>query len=174
MKRLGTISCCLLLAACAADTGNRDASAPISSIASFETSRFAGTWYQIASFPLNTGVTCRNTILTYTAQTPNTLNQAVSCQTEIGTIATSGPARVTGPGRLTMRAAGESTLKEIWVLWVDGDYRTAVLGTPDGSVAYILDRTPNIPQDRLKASLDVLNFNGFDTDLMRMTRQEDA
>ena len=51
----------------------------------------------------------------------------------------------------------------LWVLWTDADYRTAVLGQPDGRAGWILNRDPEIPPDRLAAALTVLDFNGYDT-----------
>ncbi|WP_286789544.1 lipocalin family protein, partial [Thioclava sp. UBA3469] len=50
----------------------------------------------------------------------------------------------------------------IWVLWVDFDYRVAVLGTPSGRWGMILSRqTPPRP-DLIKAARDVMDFNGYD------------
>jgi apolipoprotein D and lipocalin family protein len=48
------------------------------------------------------------------------------------------------------------------VLWVDEGYRTAVVGAPNGRVGWILNRDPDIPEDRLIAAREVLDFNGYD------------
>ncbi|MFN6978455.1 MAG: lipocalin, partial [Gemmobacter sp.] len=68
------------------------------------------------------------------------------------------------PGRLAV--AGEAA--PWWVLWLDADARTAVIGTPGGSFGLILDRGA-IPADRLAAARDVLAWNGYD--LGRLRRQ---
>ncbi len=48
------------------------------------------------------------------------------------------------------------------MLWVDFDYRVAVLGTPSGRWGMILSRqTPPRP-DLIKAARDVMDFNGYD------------
>jgi apolipoprotein D and lipocalin family protein len=47
------------------------------------------------------------------------------------------------------------------VLWADADYRTLVIGTPDGSFGFILNRG-GFPADRLKAAREILAWNGYD------------
>jgi apolipoprotein D and lipocalin family protein len=56
---------------------------------------------------------------------------------------------------------------EWWVLWVDADYRTLVVGTPSGSFGIILNRTADLPPDRLAAARDVLAWNGYDLTRLR-------
>nr|WP_275116102.1 lipocalin family protein [Aliiroseovarius subalbicans] len=58
---------------------------------------------------------------------------------------------------------------EYWVLWVDDDYRTAVVGTPSGSFGWILDRNRTGGEDRITAARRVLQFNGYD--LSRLVTQ---
>ena len=48
------------------------------------------------------------------------------------------------------------------VLWVDDDFRTAVVGTPDGSFGWVMDRPGQGSADRLTAAREVLDFNGYD------------
>ena len=60
---------------------------------------------------------------------------------------------------------------DYWVLWVDDDYRTAVVGVPSGRAGWILSRTPDLPEDRLEAARDVLAFNGYSLDDLKMTPQ---
>ncbi len=48
------------------------------------------------------------------------------------------------------------------MLWVDEGYRTAVIGTPDGSFGFVLNRDAAIPADRMEAARRVLDFNGYD------------
>ena len=59
-----------------------------------------------------------------------------------------------------------------WVLWVDDEYRTAVVGTPSGRAGWILNRTPDISEDRLEAAKAVLSFNGYDVNALELTEQE--
>lgn len=66
----------------------------------------------------------------------------------------------TAPGRMVYGAAPYTT--EYWVLWVDADYRTAVIGTPSGSFGWIIDRDRRGGDDRIKAARDVLEWMGYD------------
>ena len=56
---------------------------------------------------------------------------------------------------------GTATPKLV-VLWVDDDFRTAVVGTPDGSFGWVMDRPGQGSPDRLAAAREVLDFNGYD------------
>lgn len=153
MNRIAFIAALVLLAACArpvnAPAGShRNPAVPISSIALFEQSRLGGDWQEVAGYP----------------QAP-----ARSGTYRIS----SGGGSITGPGRYlaiagteTLRPAGPGRLKVagtvLWVLWVDADYRTLVLGAPDGRIGAVLNRGGPISPDRLKAARRVLDFNGYD------------
>jgi len=77
-----------------------------------------------------------------------------------------GIATVSGPGRFTVNS-GAHKGREHWVMWVDQTYRTAVIGTPDGSFGMILNRDSNIPADRMKAAREILDWNGYDLSQLR-------
>lgn len=62
------------------------------------------------------------------------------------------------PGRLVP----EDGSAEIWVLWVDDDFRTAVVGTPDGSFGWVMDRPGQASPDRAAAAREVLEWSGYD------------
>lgn len=49
----------------------------------------------------------------------------------------------------------------IWVLWIDADNRSMVLGTPNGRLGLILSKDA-IPRDRLQAAREILAWNGYD------------
>ncbi|MEM6739567.1 MAG: lipocalin family protein [Pseudomonadota bacterium] len=68
-------------------------------------------------------------------------------------------------GRLTQGSG-----PPLWVLWVDEGFRTAVIGTPDGSFGWILERTGSVEQDRLAAAREILAFNGYDPARMTLLR----
>jgi apolipoprotein D and lipocalin family protein len=79
-----------------------------------------------------------------------------------------GPAALSGPGRISLAAADPAGIgAEWWVLWVDTDYRTLVVGTPSGSFGMILNRTGDLPADRMAAAREVLDWNGYDLSRMR-------
>ena len=141
----------LALAACAPQPpgGYRNAAVPIRSIALFEQSRLDGDWTEVAGYPLRPG--CPGGSIAIAGG--GSQAEARGCHLPL-----QGGVRLTpsGPGRFT--AGGV----EVWVLWVDADYRTAVLGTPGGGFGAVLNRGGPIPEDRMAAARRVLEFNGYD------------
>ena len=51
---------------------------------------------------------------------------------------------------------------DYWVLWVDADYETAVVGVPSGRAGWILARVPTIDPARRAEAEAVLARNGYD------------
>ena len=47
---------------------------------------------------------------------------------------------------------------------------TAIIVRPDGTGGRILNRSPGLPLDRLRAALEVLDFNGFDRSALMFVR----
>lgn len=123
--------------------------APIASVALFDAERFLGKWDVVAEYP-GSEPDCGSTV-TWAAVGPG--YSRARCPGAADAKALSGPGRFTGSGDAP-----------IWVLWVDVGYRTAVIGTPDGSFGRILNRGGPIPSDRLRAAKELLDFNGYDTE----------
>ena len=145
MKRL---ILCLLLAACAkpapppAGVSFRDTTAPIGSTTRGDAYAMAGNWRVQAAYPGGIFGAGDGVVLDFRADGSGVLNGQ--------------PLVVTRPNR--WQALG----REFWVLWVDDDFRTAVIGTPDGSFGWIMDRPGAASPDRTRAARDVLDFSGYD------------
>jgi apolipoprotein D and lipocalin family protein len=155
----------LLLAACAqapAQQGYRAAKAPIYSSAVLETARLNGRWVQVAAYRPASLAPCPAPGITVTPQSGGSL--AVSGQLcapalqKLNTVLRPG-----GPGRFAATGAVPAGLDAPWwVLWVDTDYRTVLIGSPDGRFGFVLNRTPTLPDDRRRAVLELLDWNGYD------------
>lgn len=79
------------------------------------------------------------------------------------------PLRPRGQGRFSVTMpSGEA--RDFWVLWVDEGFRTAVLGNPDGTFGWIVDRSTTGGADRIAAAREILDFNGYDVSRLRVTR----
>ena len=146
----------LLLGACAMQApGARDPSAPIWSSTRFEPARFAGDWV------VRQAVGAAPRQLAVTSATPD----------GFGWLADGVPrtARLTGPGRFVLDGKGAG--RDVWVLWVDDDFRTAALGTPDGSLGWIIDRGATGGTDRIAAAREIMEFNGYDVSKLVDVRQ---
>ena len=71
-----------------------------------------------------------------------------------------------GGGDVLQPRAKYATLvtdQEESAFFVELDLRTLVIGTPDGSFGFILNRGGPLPSDRLAAAREILDWNGYDT-----------
>jgi len=66
------------------------------------------------------------------------------------------------------------TKGDYWILRVDEDYRTALVGTPNRKYLWLLARTPAIEPERRQAFLDTAVQQGFDLDALIYTPQRPA
>ncbi|MCR8828134.1 lipocalin family protein [Pseudosulfitobacter koreensis] len=152
-----------VLAGCAQaplQIGYRDSGVIIASTTRFDAARFAGDWVVRASYPEDAdlrGVTARKDDAAFTLA-----SRQCDAVGVCGTVAEQWPARATGQGRYLLRAPDGAAERNLWVLWVDEEFRTAAVGTPDGAWAWILDRNPTGGADRITAAREVLDFNGYD------------
>lgn len=157
----------VLLAACAAPqppvAGFRDMAAPFASTQRFEADRFLGDWVQVAGFAApGRGVTAERHLY----RRASTGQIVADVTGPDGTTARRVYA-LEAPGRLRAVAPeGEA----LWVLWVDEGFRTAVLGTPSGSEAFILDRSASPAPDRLRAAREILAWYGYDMGRLQAAR----
>lgn len=150
----------------------RDTTVPITSKAVFSPERYAGTWYEIARYPVSFQTGCTQTTARYTLNPKGAFEVVNTCNVNGVEKRIEGVAEVTGPGRLRVSFQGVPFVKApYWVLWVDEDYQTAVVGVPSGRAGWILNRTPTLRADRLKAAQEILDFNGYDLSQLRMTPQ---
>lgn len=150
----------LLLAACAQAPGApapesfRDQGVPIGSTTRGGLSDLAGEWVIAQSFP---GAD-------FAGPGTRLFVEAEGADRAVLRFAGPGGARdlavgVATPGRLAP-LSGEGP--ELWLLWVDDDFRTAVLGTPDGTLGWIMDRPGAASPDRTRAAREVLDWSGYD------------
>lgn len=145
-----------VLAACTPQQGvYRDLSAPIAATTRFEPHRLAGDWWVRSEF----------------SEMP-----VAARQVSYDLLGGSGFAIGPKGGPLTRhdltegaRWKASGAQPEIWLLWVDADYRTAAIGTPDGTIGMILDRSATGGSDRITAARDVLDWFGYD-----MTKLQEA
>ena len=152
-KLSASISALVVVASCATTapsgvTGIRDQGTSMSSIALLDYKRTQGLWHEVAGYPLVAG--CRPATIGMTIEITGS-----NCFLPVPRGGTS--LTPTGSGRLKLANGSE-----LWVLWVDADYHTLVIGDPAGRFGAILNRDVIIPPDRLNAAKEVLRWNGYD------------
>lgn len=157
-KAIGSVLAFVVLAGCAAGPTSegsfRDLSAPITSVALFDPAQFSGHWETIAAFEADS---CAIDVVAApkAAGAINLTERKCSGHVEHSVAA------ITGPGRFTPDR-GDNKGREFWVMWVDQTYRTAVIGTVNGEFGMILNRSRDIPRDRMQAAREILDWNGYD------------
>jgi len=178
-RALGLAGLGLLLGGCA--FWGRE---PPATAGALDLERYQGTWYEQARLPVPFQSRCLQSEAHYRLLSPGVLAVSNRCRTAAGEwLEASGTARPLDRGRtdrLWVRfhnvfGYGFPVLAEgdYWVLYVDPDYRLALVGSPDREFLWILSRETTIaPQDRERL-LRLARERGYDLDLL-IWRPEDA
>ncbi len=144
---------CVTLASCA----GLDRKDTLPTVATVDLDRYAGTWHEIARLPMWFQRHCVNSLATYTRRSDGAIGVRNECVTDTGAHDDiEGVARVVDPqtnARLTVvfdnffaRLFGSSRDGNYWILALEGDYRSAMVGTPDRRYLWILSRTPRLDE----------------------------
>jgi apolipoprotein D and lipocalin family protein len=140
-----------LLGGCAGMQSKED----LPTVASVDLSRYAGTWYEIARLPMWFQRHCVDSKAVYTVRSDGQVGVHNECMTDDGGLAMAdGVATVVDAktnARLMVvfdnwfaRLFGSSREGNYWILDLDPEYRTVLVGTPDRRYLWILARAPQI------------------------------
>lgn len=169
------LSLALVLAGCGETY--RDEAAPMTPVAAVDLARYAGTWYEIARFPVWFQDGCTGVTAEYALVPDGTVDVLNSCfqdslDGELRTAAATARSVDASNARLKVRFSRWVPIEgDYWVIHLDPEYRTAVVGVPSGSAGWILSRTPQIAPDQLAAATAALEANGYDTARLVFTEQ---
>ncbi len=144
---------CFTLGACAGVVSNGD----LSTVASVDLSRYVGTWHEIARLPMWFQRHCVDSKAIYSSRPDGLVGVHNECVTKSGGVEQAdGVATVVDPktnARLAVafdnwfaRLFGSSREGNYWILDLDPEYRTAMVGTPDHRYLWILSRTPQLEE----------------------------
>lgn len=142
-------------------------------VPSLELHRYLGTWYEIARLPeRHEPAEYTDITATYTLNDDGTVrvdNRALDDEGE--------PAQVVGQAMI-VEGSGNAKLEvsfmpeglrwipftrgDYWVLRVDDDYRTALVGTPNRKHLWLLSRAPTIDAATRSAFLETAVEQGYD------------
>ena len=145
---------------------------PLSTIVSVDLTRYAGTWYEIARRPMWFQRHCVDSKAIYTTRPDGKIGVHNECVTQSGQVEQAdGVATVidrTTNARLAVtftnffaRLVGPSRAGNYWIIDLDPDYRTALVGTPDRRYLWILSRTQRLDEityQRLVTKAQQLGF----------------
>ena len=150
------------------------AETPVASVARVDLNRYAGKWFEIASFPMYFQRDC---VGDTTAKDALAADGSVSvtnrCRTDSGFEEADGKATVVeGSNNARLKVSFFWPFRsDYWVIGLDADYRWAVVGNPNRRFLWVLSRTPQLPQEMLDAALKAAADQGYDLKQLRYTAQ---
>ena len=169
---------CFTLGACAGVVSKDD----LSTVASVDLSRYTGTWYEIARLPMWFQRHCVDSKAIYSSRPDGLVGVHNECVTESGGVEQAeGVATVVDPktnARLTVvfdnwfaRLFGSSREGNYWILDLDPEYRTAMVGTPDRRYLWILSRIPQLEDSTYQRLVEWARHLGYPvSDLIKARR----
>jgi len=169
---------CFTLGACAGVVSKGD----LSTVASVDLSRYVGTWYEIARLPMWFQRHCVDSKAIYSSRPDGLVGVHNECVTESGGVEQAeGVATVVDPktnARLMVvfdnwfaRLFGSSREGNYWILDLDPEYRTAMVGTPDRRYLWILSRTPQLEDSTYQRLVERARQLGYPvSDLIKARR----
>ncbi len=168
----------LIVTSCAG-VGRKDT---LPTVPSVDLARYAGTWYEMARLPMWFQRHCIDSKAIYTSRSDGAVGVHNECVTDSGGVEQAeGVATVvnqTTNARLNVvfdnyfaRLFGSSREGNYWILALDPDYRTALVGTPDRRFLWILSRTPQLDDAIYQRLVEHAQQLGFPvSDLIRARR----
>lgn len=124
---------------------------PLTAVSSVDLARYSGTWYEIARLPMWFQRHCVDSKAVYSSRPDGSIGVHNECVTDTGTTSRAdGVATVVDPktnARLAVvfdnwfaKLFSSPREGNYWILDLDPEYRTALVGTPDRRYLWILSR----------------------------------
>src|SRR5574338_1106 len=145
-------------------------------VPSVDLKKYAGKWYEIASFPQRVQRNCHCTTAEYTLSDKGYVIVVNRCRKDSVTgreVSIKGKAFV-------VKGSNNSKLKvqffwpirgKYWIIDLADDYSYAVVSHPNKKYLWILSRTPSMDPKLYQQILDKLKNVGLDTDKLHLTPQ---
>lgn len=162
--------------ACATTTTERLGLPPLQTVTKVDLSRYAGTWFEIASYPQRFQKGCTGTTATYSLGDDGEVAVVNRCRK--GSLqgieaSAEGRARVVGA---TTNAKLEVTFfwpfwGDYWIIDLGENYEYAVVGHPGRDYLWILSRTPTMEASVYRGILGRLQAKGYPLERLQKTLQ---
>jgi len=135
--------------------------------------RYAGRWYEIASFPQSFQRGCTDSRADYRLRDDGTVEVLNSCLRDGRVDTAKGEAWVVdkGTGAKLKVSFFWPFRGDYWVIELGGDYEYAVVSAPSMKYLWILSRTPQMDERRYQEIVGRLKERGFDVAKLNRTPQ---
>lgn len=149
---------------------------PIETVPNVDVNKYAGKWYEIASFPMSFQKGCHCTTAEYTMTNKGYLIVENRCNR--GSI--NGKQSYIKGKAFVEKNTGNAKLKvqfffpfraKYWIIDLADDYSYAVVSHPSKKYLWILSRTPKMSDAVYQGIITRLKEKGFDLALLQMTVQ---
>jgi apolipoprotein D and lipocalin family protein len=148
------------------------AETPVASVDRVDLPRYAGQWYEIASFPMFFQRNCiGDTTANYALTQEGEVTVANRCRTDSGFDEAQRTAWAVTSSNAQLKVSFFWPFgSDYWVIGLDADYRWAVVGNPNRKYLWILSRSPQLPRNLLDAALQAATAQGYDLTQLRYTK----
>lgn len=171
MRPLAVLAAAVALVGCAnSGTGT----VPPKTVEQVDLQRYQGTWYEQARLPMFFQRNCAQSEAIYSVQEGGALGVINRCRTFDGDVQqVQGQAVAQVPGetsKLWVRFDSWAsnllpslTKGEYWVLYLDDDYQTALVGHPNRQYLWLLTRDQELSSQNRATLLEEARSRGYDT-----------
>lgn len=143
-------------------------------VGSVDLKRYQGTWYELARLPMYFQRNCAQSEAHYTLKDDGNVGVLNRCRTKEGewqeVNGTASPQEAGKTDKLWVvfdnwfsRLLPGITKGAYWVLYIDEDYKTVVVGTPDRKYLWLLSRTTHVSDATRQELLSKAQQQGYDT-----------
>ncbi len=149
---------------------------PLRTVPMVDLDRYAGKWYEIASFPQRFQKGCHCTTAEYTTTDKGFVIVENRCNRD----SVNGKLSYIKGKAFVEKGSGNAKLKvrffwpftgKYWIIDLAEDYSYAVVGHPGRTYLWVLSRTPRIPDDVYQGILIRAKENGYDLGKLQKTVQ---
>ncbi len=150
---------------------------PLETVANVDLKRYAGRWYEIASYPQRFQKGCTCTTAEYTLSDKGYVIVENACNKDSVNGEKSGIkgkafiVENTGNAKLEVQFFWPFKGK-YWIIDLDSNYTYAVVGHPNREYLWILSRTPQMKEEIYNGILERVKAKGFDLAKLQKTVQK--
>jgi len=167
------LPCALLLCLICACASAGPPPATLQVVPRVDLERYAGRWYEIASFPQHFQRGCTDSRADYRLRGDGTVEVLNSCLRDGSVDTAKGKAWVVDKGtNAKLKVSFFWPFRgDYWVIELGGDYEYAVVSAPSMKYLWILSRTPQMDERRYQEIVGRLKERGFDVAKLNRTPQ---
>lgn len=143
--------------------------------------RFAGRWFEVARLPASFERGCNRDVMAQYTLDNGELRIVNRCRQRSGRVrlatGVGRPVRGGNDARLKVSFAPTwlrwlpGTWEPYWILRIDPEYRTALVGTPDRKFLWLLSRAPQMDNAQFLRLVDHAREQGYDVSRLAVTPQ---